>query len=287
MALIVVTSAGAGEGKTGVAAAIARHYAYQGVAVRVARLASEDPAAGPRDAAYYAALDFVPGNTSATLPAVQVSNPPAGELLVIEAGASDLASLPPAQVVFVTRDAVAAVPDGVRPAAVVHVGTSSRPAQGSGGTAIRLPDDRTLAGFSVSEIQVMLRAETLVEGENGDPTCDYLVVAPFGSDAGQPYFRRFPSKAVVGRFDRTDMHLAAIRADADVLVLTGGRHPSDYVFDAARATGIPVLLSATDTENTVIALEGIWDRTRFQGDRKLDRMASLLEASTLFEALEV
>ena len=53
--------------------------------------------------------------------------------------------------------------------------------------------------------------------------------------------------------------------------------PSDYLFDAASAKGIPVLLSRTDTENTVIALEGIFDNTRFQGERKLDRMAALLE----------
>ena len=78
---------------------------------------------------------------------------------------------------------------------------------------------------------------------------------------------------------------AALRADPNVLILTGGRRPSEYLFDAASAKGIPVLLSRTDTENTVIALEGVFDHTRFQGDRKLDRMAELLEGSGLFEAL--
>ena len=114
---------------------------------------------------------------------------------------------------------------------------------------------------------------------------DHLVIAPIGSDAGQPYLRRFESKAVVVRFDKTDQHLAALRADPNVLILTGGRRPSEYLFDAASAKGIPVLLSRTDTENTVIALEGVFDHTRFQGDRKLDRMAELLEGSGLFEAL--
>jgi len=46
-----------------------------------------------------------------------------------------------------------------------------------------------------------------------------------------------------------------------------------------------VLLSRTDTENTVIALEGIFDKTRFHGERKLDRMSALLEGTGLFEAL--
>jgi hypothetical protein len=46
-----------------------------------------------------------------------------------------------------------------------------------------------------------------------------------------------------------------------------------------------VLLSRTDTENTVIALEGIFDKTRFHGERKLDRMAELLTEGGLFDAL--
>jgi hypothetical protein len=46
-----------------------------------------------------------------------------------------------------------------------------------------------------------------------------------------------------------------------------------------------VLLSRTDTENTVITLEAVWDRTRFQGERKLERLCELLEATELFGAL--
>ena len=148
-----------------------------------------------------------------------------------------------------------------------------------------LGDDRVLAGFSVAEARQMLRAEVLVEGDVSDTTCDHLVIAPIASDAGQPYFRRFASKAVVVRFDKTDQHLAAMQSDPACLILTGGRRPSEYLFDAAGAKGIPVLLSRTDTENTVIALEGLFDNTRFIGERKLDRMCELLEESGLFEAL--
>lgn len=286
MALIVVSSANPGDGKTGVAAAVARHYAYAGAAVRLARLATPEPSVGARDAELLASLEFAPASTPAAIQPSDVVNPPAGELLVLEAEADALAGLPVAQVVFVTRSAAAAVPDAA--AAVVVIGSRGEQPDELGRASVHVQEDRTLAGFSIAEAKAMLRAETLVEGDRpATTTCDYLVIAPFGSDAGQPYFRRFPSKAVVGRFDRTDMHLAAIRADADALILTGGRYPSDYVFDAARATGTPLLLSATDTENTVISLEALWDHTRFTGERKLDRMAELIEGTALFEALEV
>ena len=148
---------------------------------------------------------------------------------------------------------------------------------------IAVAEDRTLAGFSVSEAQATLRAETLVEGDGLDPTCDHLVIAPIGSDSGQPYLERFESKAVVVRFDKTDQHLAALATEPACLILTGGRRPSEYLFDAAAARGVPVMLSRTDTENTVIALEGIFDRTRFHGERKLERMAELLGGTGLSE----
>ncbi|MFN0145744.1 MAG: DRTGG domain-containing protein [Dehalococcoidia bacterium] len=289
MPVIVVTSAGQGDGKTGVATAIARHYAYLGQAVRLTRIAST--AAGshaPDDAAYFASLDFVPGSPSSVESWAGIHDAP-GSLTVVEVDAVDLVLPAGAAVVTVSRSAMSQAPTGVVPVATVVTAaaligaTANQPADGP--LEVLLGDDRTLAGFSVAEARAMLNAEVLVTGDETGATCDHLVIAPIASDAGQPYFRRFASKAVVVRFDKTDMHLAAMRADPACLILTGGRRPSDYLFDAATAKGVPVLLSRTDTENTVIALEGIFDNTRFSGERKLDRMCELLEQTPLFDVL--
>ncbi len=283
MALLYVTSSNPGEGKTGVAAAIARHLAYSGKPVRLIRLADDEGSNAAADAEWFATLTFAPGSPAepqASIPAAE-----AGETLVVEGPA---ASAPAeAKIVVVAR--------GKKPASTLP-GTVALVATGVDGLAgaralagtpllVEVGEDRTLAGFSVSEARAALNAEVLVEGDGQDVTSDHLVIAPISSDAGQPYFRRFESKAVVVRFDKTDQHLAAIKGEPNLLILTGGRRPSEYLFDAAGANGIPVLLSRTDTENTVIALEGIFDRTRFSGERKLDRMAMLLAGTGLFEAL--
>jgi hypothetical protein len=288
VAVIVVSSTRPGAGKTGVAAAIARHYAYQGTPVRLVRLDDGGLGNAAADAEWFATLDFVPGSPASPAVAGSVADPGDGALLVVE-GSGGAAQIPGARQVVVARHRdPGEMPEGVSPAAIVmvdvpraHPGTE----EDQGIPLVNLPEDRTLAGFSVSEARAALNAEVLVEGDGRDETSDHLVIAPIASDAGQPYFKRFPSKAVVVRFDKTDMHLAAIKGEPNVLILTGGRKPSDYLFDAATANGVPVLLSRTDTENTVIALEGIFDRTRFHGERKLERMAELLEASRLFEAL--
>ena len=287
MPIIAVTSIAPGEGKTGVAAAIARHFAYLGRPVRLVRLVA-DAGNAAHDAAFFASLDFAPGSPGGPIAPGDVKAPDGDGVLVAECSAEQTAEIAGARIVLVCRGAVAAsLPAGLQPAAVVvtDVALSADPTGPDGVATVVLREDRTLAGFGVDEAQRALNAEVLVEGEPGRSTCDHLVIAPISSDAGQPYFRRFASKAVVVRYDKTDQHLAAMRGSPECLILTGGRMPSGYLFDAAGAQGVPVLLSRNDTENTVIALEGIFDRTRFQGQRKLDRMCELLDGSGLYEAI--
>lgn len=281
MAVIVVSSAVAGAGKSGVAAAIARHYAYAGRPVRLIRLMGDEAAA--TDAAYFGQLTFAPGSPSVPQAKDAIARTPDDAVLVIEAEAGETTTPPGAQMVFVGRGSGALTP----PAGAIVVRTDVPAHTTPSDDSIALAEDRILAGFSLAELRAAINAEVLVEGDDHGATCDHLVIAPISSDAGQPYFRRFGTKAVVVRFDKTNMHLAAMKADPQVLILTGGRRPSDYLFDAAASNGIPVLLSRTDTENTVIALEGIFDRTRFTGERKLDRMTELLERSALFERLAI
>jgi BioD-like phosphotransacetylase family protein len=286
--VIYVTSSEPGSGKTGVAAAISRHYAYLGVPTKLARVAGDERAGF--DASYFASLPFVPGTGSAPVEADAIADPGSRDILVVE---GPVANIPPgARVVLVGREAVPAVPDGAEPAAIVVTAVANEdlarmPATQGEVPVIALAADRTLAGFAVDDVRNLLNAETLVDAEIEGATCDNLVIAPIGSDAGQPYFRRFQRPAIVVRYDKTDMHLAALRADPVCLVLTGGRRPSEYSFDAARASGVPMYLSRADTENTVIALEGIFDHTRFQGEAKLDRMAELLEGANVYDALAI
>ena len=169
----------------------------------------------------------------------------------------------------------------------VTVRTNQAPGTQSRSGEVVVPEDRTLAGFAIDDAKEALHAETLVVGDPADTTCDHLVISPIGSDAGQPYHRRFESKAVVVRFDKTDQHIAALSTNPVCLILSGGRRPSDYLFDAANSRGVPVLLSNTDTENTVLALEDIFGSTRFQGARKLDRMSELLDQTNLYSLLNV
>ena len=286
MPLLSVIADTPGAGKTGVAATVARALAYAGRRVWLVRGEGPDGSSAAADAHWFAGLDFAPGSASAPV-APNVIPPPSGDEIVVAELDAPLERAD--ATVLVTRG----LPGEARVAEVAPVAAvaldvplaalADAPDEVGGAPLIAVAEDRTLAGFSVSEAQAALRAETLVEGDGLDPTCDHLVIAPIGSDSGQPYLERFESKAVVMRFDKTDQHLAALATEPACLILTGGRRPSEYLYDAAAARGVPVMLSRTDTENTVIALEGIFDRTRFHGERKLERMAELLAPTPLLE----
>jgi len=286
--LIIVTSSQPGAGKTGVATAIARHYAYLGHPVRVVR-AVDDAGRVVEDAAWFGGLPFAPGSPSQ--PVETISDPGDDAILVAEAGAAAAAGIAGAKVVCVAKgSAPAAVPSGTVAVVVTRVPAASGGAisdAAGGAPTVVLVEDRTLAGFSISEVTTLLDAEPLLAGDGRDQTCDHLVISPISSDAGQPHLRRFPAKAVVVRFDRTDQHLAALRGDPECLILTGGKRPSSNSMDAARSRGVSVLLASGDTPGTVKALETLHDNPRFQGDRKLNRMAELLEPSRLWQALGV
>ncbi|MCK6565298.1 MAG: hypothetical protein L6Q80_11205 [Dehalococcoidia bacterium] len=284
--VVVVTSNQPGEGKTGVAAAIARHYAYLGRTVKLARI-DGDGRAGD-DARFFGSLAFAPGSASAPVAASSVADPGADALLVVEAGPGEAASIANARVVLVAKGrAPASAPAGLTPSAVVVTRAgASAPANPADAHTVTLAEDRTLAGFSVAEVQALTGAETLIEGDCPDGTCDHLVISPISADAGQPHLKRFPMKAVVVRSDRTDQHLAALRGDTPCLLLTGGQRPSSNALDAAGASGVAVLLSPADTVQTVAALEALHENSRFQGERKLDCMARLLEGTALYAALD-
>ena len=269
MPLLSVISDTPGAGKTGVAAAVARDLAYTGRRVWLVRGEGDGNAAA--DAHWFATLEFAPGSASTPV-APGVIPPPSGDEIVVAELDAPLERAD--ATILVTRG----LPDEARvtevaPAAVVALDVplsalAGAPEEVGGAALVAIAEDRTLAGFSVSEAQAALRAETLVEGDGLDLTCDHLVIAPIGSDAGQPYLSRFESKAVVVRFDKTDQHLAASsrrpraglpHPDGRRTVIATQRVPvsSSCRLRAAAWARHALAHWVADTENTVIALEGI------------------------------
>jgi hypothetical protein len=304
IATILVASTRPGAGKTAIASALAMRLAMAGRPVAVSRIAADatDPnAAG--DARTFAALPFPqPGNrrvTPSELPGLATI--PAGTTLVLEAPrGADIAALAQAadaRVLLVNRGAPSAwgdapaldgrllgslatgVPEGA-------LDESREALAGRGGAALGvIPEDRGLFGPSVGEITDALDAEVIYGSGETDEVMEYIVIAPINSDGGRPYFWRYPRKAVITRVDKPDVILSAIHHGARCLVLCGQVPPMLYIVDRARHEEITLLLSHRSTVATMRMLEGVYERSRFQGQFKLERMMELLESNANLDAL--
>jgi len=298
MPTIVVASQQAQAGRSAVTAGLGALLAGQGRSVHLARLRSLDGAdpGAEDDARLLSKVPGCAGSSSAVTEQdalVLVRDAGASGTLLIEASpgsAKELADRLSARVVFVTNagddvapaksalgDVLAGVIATRVPKRRMRVLPGEIEAQGVACLGV-LPEDGQLAGPNVEEMAGALHASRLVERGMEDEAVEFVMLGPISADPGQPYFLQHGSKAVINRFDKMDLHLAALATEPDCLILTGGQMPSPYLLD--RVTGgdfpITVLLAPEGTVRTVEVLDDLFGRTRFAGQRKLMRAIDLL-----------
>jgi BioD-like phosphotransacetylase family protein len=139
-----------------------------------------------------------------------------------------------------------------------------------------LPEDRLLYAPSIGDLIEALDAEVILGEPELTQAIEHLLINPITTDAGQPYFARRRNKAVITRSDKTDLQLAALHSQTDLLILTGGMPPSPYTIDRAAGEEVPLLLTRADTREAVHLLADVFTRSRFAGEQKLERMNDLL-----------
>ena len=315
MNALIVTSAQAGDGKSTVAAGLALHLLASGRRVHILMVQGSDAASAERDAALRAAL---PGPPTAGSPGRALSLSEAGDAVKEAAGDGvAVVEAEPAE----AREAASAW--GAGAVVVQRAGateTALRQAQGAAATLgiavektavavtavaaadlsklraalvaqdlpplLVLPEDRTLAAPRLGELVRALEASFLCDGASEDEVIERIMIGSVASDPGAPYFSMHERKAVLTRFARTDVQLAALGTPLVCLLLTGGQRPSPYLFDRAQSLGVPVLLTARSTVGAMEALGEAYAGARFGGARKLERLRDLLSEHLDAAALE-
>lgn len=164
-----------------------------------------------------------------------------------------------------------------------------RTAYGSAGLQVlaMVPEDRVLAAPLLGDVIDALKADaSYVTNGTAAHVIDNPVVASIASDPGQGYFTRENPSAVIVRSDKPDLQLAALNAEAPVLIVTGGLPILRYVTERAEADEIPVLRTLLDTVQAVNAIEELFGARPFAGgSEKLARMEDLLSGSDLASLL--
>jgi hypothetical protein len=290
-------------GKTALAAALALRLAYQGRRVLALRLGDPSHTAAAHDARLFAGLPFARGRGGAPVPAEEALRLASEgtrpvEVLFLEAdpgpAAQAAAEQADARVVLVLRGAPGAQVEVARAAAETlagrlravvatavperQVAVAREVLAGVGLPVLAvLPEDRTLYAPTVLDLIEALEAEVILGEPDLDQAIEYILVNPVSADPGQPYYARRRNKAVITRSDKTDLQLAALQTQTDLLILTGGVPPSPYTIDRAAGEEVPLLLTRLSTREAVSRLEDVYARSRFAGETKLERMRALLD----------
>jgi BioD-like phosphotransacetylase family protein len=271
MPTILVTSKEPRVGRSVVAAAIAYREARAGKRVALARIGGDDGA--ERDARAFAALEYMqsPGAPVTATDAAKLAADV--ELVVLEAPAGDAPAIDGAQLVDVAR-----FPERAAVVTAAPVAESDTIAARNGVAAV-LVEDRTLAAPAVEDVAQALHGRWIVETESKG-SIDRVMIGTVASDAASPYFGNRERKCVITRFDKTDIQLAALLTDLELLVLTGGGEPSPYLVDRVQSAreDIGVLLVDADSVDAMHTIEPLYGRSPFDGAGKMMRAVEMLDA---------
>lgn len=149
-----------------------------------------------------------------------------------------------------------------------------------------LPRDRTLESVSVRELAQALAARFLWGEERGELLAESLMVGAMGAEQALPHLRRRAHKAVITGGDRSDIQLAALETATSCLILTGNIQPNPIVLGRAQERGVPVLLVAQDTLETVEQASRLFGTIPFREESKVRRIAQLMEERFPFARLQ-
>jgi len=149
-----------------------------------------------------------------------------------------------------------------------------------------LPEDRTLATFTIGELAECIQGEILNNAEKSADLVENIMLGAMVVDSGLAYFGRKNNKAAVIRNDRPDMQLAALETSTRCLVLSGGAEPPAYgVRQKAENKGIPIIMAENDSSAIVTSIEEALGKTRFNQEKKLSRLTEIMSKHLDFPAI--
>jgi len=148
-----------------------------------------------------------------------------------------------------------------------------------------LPEDRALFTLTIGELADYIQGEILNNAEKSVELVENFMVGAMYVDSGLEYFGRKRGKAVVVRDDRPDMQLAALETPTKCLVISGNTAPVYSVRYRAEDKGVPIILTKSDTSTILKSIEDALDKTRFNQEKKLLKLAEITEQHLSFQAI--
>ena len=139
-----------------------------------------------------------------------------------------------------------------------------------------LPEERVLIAPTVSQIVAHIDAQYFIYPEDYKDLIENILIGGLITEWGGNYFNRLPKQAVIVRGGRIDIQMSALNFPLNLMVLTNCEAPSQYVFQRAENLGVPLVTVATNTHQTIEALETIQSRVNIFNPHKIRHLSDVL-----------
>jgi len=147
-----------------------------------------------------------------------------------------------------------------------------------------LPESRALLGVTVGEIAAAVDGEIITFKDKAGELVENVMLGAMSPDSARDYYNRMRNKAVVTRYERADMQLAALETSTKCLVVSGGK-PSTSVMVKSEDKKVPVLLVDKDITEIVSGIERSLAGASFHQIQKLQAMTAILDSRFDYKAL--
>ena len=152
-----------------------------------------------------------------------------------------------------------------------------------------LPHDAVLGSVGIADIVQALAGDVLCCRNKLDGLVEHFLIGGMQVDRALEYIRKARNNAVIVGGDRADIHLAAIEATTQCLILTGNLYPNEIVISRAEMRGIPIVVVRDDTYAVAKKVEELSGKLRLREKEKVNCGVRLIEGkinfARLYEAL--
>ncbi|TFG26727.1 phosphotransacetylase family protein [Candidatus Thorarchaeota archaeon] len=150
-----------------------------------------------------------------------------------------------------------------------------------------LYNNRELFSPTVGEILRALDGEMIIGSEKMDLLIDQFIVGSMAPENALKWFRRSKDMAVITSGDRTDICLAALETDTNLLILTGGLGPEIGTVTRARELGVPIMMTALDTYGTSKIVDDLLGTVTVDNKEKIAAVERIVGEALHLEFLEL
>ncbi len=144
---------------------------------------------------------------------------------------------------------------------------------------------RELYSPTVGEILKALEGQMVLGEDKLGILVDQFMVGSMAPENALKYFRRAADKAVITSGDRTDICLAALETDTNLLILTGGMGPDIRTISRAKELGVPIMMTAYDTFSTGHIVDNLVGTVTSDNEAKLAIIDQIVNESLDFDCL--